>query len=125
MTQEKFLEWLQHFINTVRPSVENKVLLILDGHSSHTGSLAAIDLARENGVVMLCLPPHTTNKLQPLDISFFCLLKTRFLQAQETWLRNNPGQKVSVCPNGCCDATSVVVCSGRACHLSLSVITAG
>ncbi|KAK7480342.1 hypothetical protein BaRGS_00028389 [Batillaria attramentaria] len=95
MTQEKFLEWLQHFINTVRPSVENKVLLILDGHSSHTGSLAAIDLARENGVVMLCLPPHTTNKLQPLDISFFRPLKTRFLQAQETWLRNNPGQKVS------------------------------
>ncbi|KAK7465246.1 hypothetical protein BaRGS_00037583, partial [Batillaria attramentaria] len=91
MTQEKFLEWLQHFINTVRPSVENKVLLILDGHSSHTGSLAAIDLARENGVVMLGLPPHTTNKLQPLDVSFFRPLKTHFLQAQETWLRNNPG----------------------------------
>ncbi|KAK7497802.1 hypothetical protein BaRGS_00010936 [Batillaria attramentaria] len=95
MTQEKFLEWLQHFINTVKPSVENKVLLILDGHSSHTGSLAAIDLARENGVVMLCLPPHTTNKLQPLDVSFFRPLKTHFLQAQETWLRNNPGRKIS------------------------------
>lgn len=30
-----------------------------------------IDLAEENNVIVLCLPPHTTHKLQPLDVGVF------------------------------------------------------
>lgn len=37
MNSEIFLKWLKHFVQHVKPSVENKVLLILDGHSSHMG----------------------------------------------------------------------------------------
>ena len=45
-------------------------LLLLDGHSSHTKNLDAINLARENGTIMMCFPAHTTHRLQPLDVAF-------------------------------------------------------
>jgi hypothetical protein len=50
------LKWLSHFIECVELSQTNKVILIMDGHSS-----AAIEFARSNGVVMICLPPHPTH----------------------------------------------------------------
>ncbi|KAI8780679.1 tigger transposable element-derived protein 6, partial [Biomphalaria glabrata] len=42
-----FTQWLQHFINFVKPSLLNPALLILDGHASHTKNLDAINLARQ------------------------------------------------------------------------------
>ena len=36
MTSELFVQWMQHFIQTVRPSCDRKVLLVLDGHATHT-----------------------------------------------------------------------------------------
>ena len=87
--------WLKHFSSAVRPSQANKVLLILDGHCSHTRSIEAIEYAREHGIVMLSLPPHTTHKLQPLDVSFFKPLQTFYAQQQEAWLRANPGRQIT------------------------------
>lgn len=95
MDRDTFPLWLRHFSASVKPSSTNKVLLILDGHSSHTRSLEAIEYARENGIVMLSLPPHTTNKLQPLDVSFFKPLQTFYAQEQESWLRANPGRQIT------------------------------
>nr|CAH7743445.1 unnamed protein product [Callosobruchus chinensis] len=65
-----FLRWLQTFIEAVKPSVDNKVLLVLDGHTTHSKNIEAIELARNNGVIMLQLPGHTTNRLQPLDEAY-------------------------------------------------------
>jgi hypothetical protein len=31
-----FVSWLHHFIENVRPSIEKKVLLLVDGHTTHT-----------------------------------------------------------------------------------------
>ena len=56
-------------IPPVRP-----VLLLLDGHSSHYEP-DTIDLAANQGVIVLCLPPHTTHVSQPLAVSFFRPLK--------------------------------------------------
>ena len=50
----------------MRSSKERPVLLILDNVDAHI-SPTAIDLARENGVVLLTIPPHTSHYLQPLD----------------------------------------------------------
>ena len=47
------------------------VVLILDGHVTHTKNLVATEMAREAGVVMVSLPPHMTHRLQPLDVAFF------------------------------------------------------
>src|SRR5699024_4365144 len=61
-----FLKWLNRFIEWSHATKEDPVLLLLDGHATHVKSLEVIDLARENGVVLLCFPPHCTHRLQPL-----------------------------------------------------------
>jgi len=53
------------------------VILILDGHGSHK-TLAAIEYARDHGIVMISLPPHTTHELQPLDLTLFGPLKAHY-----------------------------------------------
>ena len=50
MTKELFLVWIKHFHNHVKWTSDNPGLLILDGHYSHTRNMAAIDLAREDGI---------------------------------------------------------------------------
>ena len=75
MTQETFIYWMKYFISCVKPSKDKKVLLILDGHTSHTKNLKAIELTREHGVVLLSLPPHCSHKMQPLDVCFFSSIR--------------------------------------------------
>jgi hypothetical protein len=48
-----------------------KMILILDGHSGHTLSLAAIEMPCEQGVVTLSLPTHNAIRMQPLDVKVF------------------------------------------------------
>ena len=62
MNKELFVDYLKHVIKFSGCSTEKKLLLILDNHETHK-SLEAIDLARENGIIMLTLPPHTSHKL--------------------------------------------------------------
>ncbi|KAK7112485.1 hypothetical protein V1264_011935 [Littorina saxatilis] len=95
MDKDMFLTWIRHFATHVKPSPDRPVLLIMDGHASHTRSLSAIDFASENGIVMLSLPPHATARLQPLDVAFFKPLQTFFIQEQETWMRTNPWRKIT------------------------------
>ncbi|CBQ71472.1 conserved hypothetical protein [Sporisorium reilianum SRZ2] len=45
-------------------------LLIMDGHQSHTSSVF-IDALWKRNILPLCLPPHTTHVMQPLDVSIF------------------------------------------------------
>jgi hypothetical protein len=56
-----FTQWFQHFIKKTKPNLEDPVLLLLDGHFSHTKNLELIDLARENFVKIISFPPHTTH----------------------------------------------------------------
>lgn len=95
MTGDVFLKWLKHFATFVKPAVEDKVLLIVDGHSSHK-QLDVLNYAKENGIILLCLPPHTTHRLQPLDVAFYGPLKTYFNQEVSKWLKNNPGRTVGI-----------------------------
>ena len=96
INSELFVEYLQHFIAHVKPSPESPVVLVLDGHSSHTKNLEAIELARESGVIMLSLPAHTTHRTQSLDVAFCRPLKVYYNQAIEKWLRTNAGRSVAV-----------------------------
>lgn len=95
MQLELFTEWFKHFLLHVKPTVDDPALLILDGHMSHTRNLSFIDMARENNVIVICLPPHCTHRLQPLDVAFMGPLNTYFVQAIEIFLLNNPGRAVS------------------------------
>ena len=44
---------------------------------------------------MLFLPPHTSHRLQPLDVTFFKQLGTYYNQAAEKWLRANPDSNIT------------------------------
>ncbi|KAJ4432782.1 hypothetical protein ANN_21421 [Periplaneta americana] len=70
-----FTKWFDHFIQFVKPSADDPALLILDGHFSHTKNIDVVDKARENHVDVICLPPHSTHKMQPLDVGFMGPLK--------------------------------------------------
>lgn len=87
--QNLFTMWFNHFIQFVKPTEEFPVLLILDGHYSHTRNLDVIKIARQNHVYIISLPPHSTHKLQPLDKTFMGPLKSYYSEEIRTWLRIN------------------------------------
>lgn len=95
INEEVFAEFLEHLVQHTRCSVDHKILLILDNHDTHI-SLRAIDVARENGIVLLTLPPHTSHKLQPLDVGVYGPFKTAYNRAIDGWLRSNPGKTVTI-----------------------------
>lgn len=94
MQTELFVDWFEHFLLHTKPSSCNPVLLILDGHVSHTKNLKLIELARENCVTIVSLPPHCTHRLQPLDVSFMGPLKSYYSKAIEKFHRDTKGQPV-------------------------------
>lgn len=79
MTEETFLAFLKHFVKYTRCSQESKILLLLDNHESHL-SLAAVNFARSNGIVILTFPPHCSHRLQPLDVSVYGPFKNLYNQ---------------------------------------------
>lgn len=95
IVSELFLKWLQHFIDIVKPTKQTPVLLLLDGHTTHSKNLAALELARENGVILLQLPGHTTHRLQPLDVGVFGPMQTFYDLALDQWMTCHPGQRVT------------------------------
>jgi DDE superfamily endonuclease len=95
ISEQLFTKWFQHFITFVSPKDRpNPVLLLMDGHSSHTCNLEIIDLAKVNNIVILVLPSHCTHRLQPLDLSFFKALNSYYSSEIVTWLRNHEGRAV-------------------------------
>lgn len=96
ITSELFVQWLEQFIKYTKLEKSNskQVLLLLDGHTTHTKNIEAINLACEYGIITLSFPAHTTHRLQPLDKSFFKSLKTNYNGASSSWLRTNPGNTI-------------------------------
>ena len=70
-------------------------MLILDSHVTHTKNLAATDMAVEAGVAMVSLPPHTTHRLQPLDVAFFGPFGKYCDDALRMWMRGHVGRPVT------------------------------
>jgi len=93
---EIFSQWFLHFITHTKPTKEDPVILVLDGHYSHTRNLEVITLARENHVDIICLKPHSSHKIKPLDKAFTRPLKTFYCEEIEKWLRLHPGRGVTV-----------------------------
>ena len=87
-----FVEWLHHFVEKAHPTADSPVLLILDGHYSHVRSLDVIEIARENHIKIISLPPHCTHKLQPLDKSFMGPLKHHYSNEVRSALLHSNGR---------------------------------
>ncbi|KAK6208628.1 transposase [Colletotrichum tabaci] len=86
-TNEKGLEWVQHFDFHTRSRTKGAYrLLILDGHESHH----SVDFelyCKEQNIITLCMPPHSSHKLQPLDVGCFSPLKRAYSQEIEVLMR--------------------------------------
>ena len=95
INEEIFLKYLLHFIKETRCSNEKPVLLIMDNHEAHI-SIKTIDLAKENGITILTIPPHTSHRLQPLDRAVYGPYKKAYYQAIDAWLRSNPGKTLTI-----------------------------
>ena len=74
MTDANFVKFLHHFVEHVKPSKEDPVLLLLDNHASHL-SIDVLHLAKDSEIDMLSFPPHCSHKLQPLDVGVFSTLR--------------------------------------------------
>lgn len=55
---------------TARNTSGAPILLIYDGHGSHT-TAEMRNLAELHNIELFCLPPHTTHRTQPLDVGIF------------------------------------------------------
>ena len=72
----KFLESVFHK-HTKDKANNRRRLLIVDGHSSHL-NMAFINKCDELRIILAILPPHSTQRLQPLDVSLFQPLSTAY-----------------------------------------------
>jgi hypothetical protein len=73
------IDWLQkHFIPHTTSQTKGKhCLLVLDGHDSHL--TATFDkICQENNIIPICMPPHASHLLQPLDVGCFAVLKRSY-----------------------------------------------
>lgn len=115
ITSEIFTNWINFFIKCVRSNKNLPVLLILDNHISYQ-NLDTINLARENGVIILSVPPYTTHKLQPLNVAVNKPFKTAFEKAVNNFQKNYPDRRITQF-----DIAKLVKC---ACEESATVETA-
>ena len=87
-----FNEWFNHFLRHAPPG--RPLLLLLDGHSTHY-KLDTISKAMEQEVIILTLPPHSSQDTQPLDTGMFGPLKHYWSRECHEWMAKNPYKLMS------------------------------
>ncbi|RUS90856.1 hypothetical protein EGW08_001363 [Elysia chlorotica] len=74
MTATIFYEWLRDVFIPATQKIKKPVLLLVDGHTSHT-SLETALICEQNGIILYCIPAHTSYLIEPLDQDFFRIIK--------------------------------------------------
>ena len=86
-TNERGMDWIRHFEKHTRPrTVGSYRLLILDGHESHHSDEFE-EYCKENNIITLYMPPHSSHILQPLDVGCFSPLKKAYGRQIEDMMR--------------------------------------
>jgi hypothetical protein len=65
-----FVKCVTRFVENGKPTGSRNILFLLYEHSTHTKNIAALQLARDGGAIMLALPYHTIDRLQPFSVVF-------------------------------------------------------
>jgi DDE superfamily endonuclease len=84
--------WLESVFNrtTKQKAKRERRLLLVDGHSSHV-NMRFINYADANRILLVVLPPHSTHRLQPLDVGLFSPLATYYSQQIDKLLAESQG----------------------------------
>ncbi|CAG7669233.1 unnamed protein product [Allacma fusca] len=90
-TTESFIKWLKHFRRHATRNPGTHVLLILDNHGSHI-SYDVVKYCRKNAIELLTLPPHSSHKMQPLDVGVYSPLKAKYREELARWLSSHMRQ---------------------------------
>ena len=88
-----FFDWLSKQFIPFVADTPKPVLLIFDGHKAHI-STRIIKLAMDHRVELLCLPPHSTTVLQPLDVVTLTKVKTAWRKLLVTHNTQTNSQKI-------------------------------
>ena len=81
------MDWIRHFEKHTRArTVGSYRLLVLDGHESHHSDEFE-EYCKENNIITLCMPPHSSHLLQPLDVGCFGPLKKAYSRQIEDMMR--------------------------------------
>jgi hypothetical protein len=91
---ELSMEWLTRIFD---PNTKHKArngrdlrLLFLDGHSSHI-NMFFLEWCELHNIHVCAFPPHTTHRLQPLDVSLFAPLGTFYSQGLDSFIQATQG----------------------------------
>ena len=83
---------LKHFLS--HAGSDRPLLLLMDGHSSHY-NFEAVTMAKNNGVILFTLVPHTTHEMQPLDTAVYAPLKAHWQDVCHRYLQSYPGKVIT------------------------------
>jgi hypothetical protein len=91
-SDELGLSWLQSLFHkqTLDKARRDWRLLILDGHGSHC-TLSFLEWCQSNRILVAVFPPHSTHRLQPLDVSLFRPLASYYSQSLDAHSRLSQG----------------------------------
>lgn len=95
ITEDCFLNALEHFVQFVKPTVESPALILLDNHKTHI-TINIVLYAREHNLIVLTFPPHCSHRLQPLDVTVYGPFKARYRASMNDWMTSNPGKTVTI-----------------------------
>ncbi|KAJ6437589.1 Glycerate kinase [Purpureocillium lavendulum] len=86
-TNEIGLDWIRHFNEHTKPRTLGAFrLLVLDGHESHLSVNFEL-YCKDNKIITLCMPAHSSHLLQPLDVGCFGPLKKAYGRQVEMKMR--------------------------------------
>ena len=90
--EELGLSWLSKLFEPItrRKSGNARRLLIVDGHSSHV-NMKFIEFCDNHGIILAILPPHSTHRLQPLDVGIFSPLSTAYSNQIDRLIQSSQG----------------------------------
>jgi hypothetical protein len=82
--------WLRDWDKLTKMKTKNRYrLLIVDGHSSHY-TMSFLEYARNNKIIVLCYPSHSTHVYQGLDIVILSTLKRAWSDERDKFERTGP-----------------------------------
>lgn len=88
-----FFDWLSKQFIPFVADVRKPILLIFDGHQAHISTRIS-KLAMDHRIELLCLPPHSTTILQPLDVVTLTKVKTSWRKLLQLHNTQTNSQKI-------------------------------
>ena len=84
---ETGLEWIKHFDKHTKSRTKGVYrMIVLDGHESHQ-SAEFEAFCKENNIITISLPTHSSHLTQPLDVGCFSALKKAYGRQIEHFVR--------------------------------------